>query len=318
MLARPKQPAAPNEGGGVAEASDTSARPRGARATTPVASMPSRSFARGDAGYPAGFDALHDPPAFAVVWGGELPDWRQAVAIVGSRAATPYGLALAERLARDVVSQGVTVVSGLARGIDSAAHAGALAGGGRTVAVIASAFDSIPRGPAADLARRIAGSGAVLSEVARGGPFGPGAFVKRNRLIAASAAATVVVEAAEDGGALTTAAFARAIGRVVLAVPGDVDRSASRGTLSLLRSGARVCADAGDVLAAMTPPAGPGAAGTRAPLVAQLTAKPASVEELARACGLDVSEAMALLLRLQWSGLAVSHPGGRWSSRRSP
>src|SRR5262249_58586119 len=99
---------------------------------------------------------------------------------------------------------------------------------------------------------RSGGVGGGLREVARGGPFGRGAFVKRNRLIAASAAATVVVEAAEDGGALTTAAVARAIGRPVLAVPGDVDRPASQGTLALLRSGARVCAGAGDVLAAMT------------------------------------------------------------------
>src|SRR5262249_24350378 len=195
--------------------------------------------------------------------------------------------------------------------------AGALAAGGRTVAVIASAFDRIPRGPAQALARRIADVGPVLSEVARGGPFGRGAFVKRNRLIAASAAATVVVEAAEDGGARTTAAVARAIGRPVLAVPGDVDRPASQGTLALLRSGARVCAGAGDVLAAMTLGAG-SAAGLRSPLLAQLGTEPASVESLARACGLEVPETLARLVQLEWSGLAVAHPGGRWSARRSP
>ena len=100
---------------------------------------------------------------------------------------------------------------------------------------------------------RIAERGAILSEVGEGGPFGKGAFVKRNRLIAACSAATVVVEAAEDGGGLTTAAVARALGRPVLAVPGDLDRPASRGTLELLRTGARVCGDAGDVLAAMGP-----------------------------------------------------------------
>jgi len=236
--------------------------------------------------------------------------------VVGSRAATPYGLAIAERLARDLTAAGVAVVSGLARGIDSAAHAGALAGGGRTLAVIASGFDTIPTGAPATLAARIVRSGAVLSEVGAGGPFGKGAFVKRNRLIAASAAVTVVVEAAEDGGGLTTAAAARALGRTVLAVPGDLDRPASRGTLALLRTGARVCGDAGDVIAAMGPlPAAD--AGPDARLRAQLGAAPVTSEALAAACGLCVAETLARLLRLQWSGLAEGHPGGRWSARRA-
>jgi len=133
----------------------------------------------------------------------------------------------------------------------------------------------------------------------------------------------VVVEAAEDGGALSTARSARLLGRAVLAVPGDVDRPASRGTLGLIRGGARVCADAGDVLAALeaglasaasgssgSPPLDPGAR-----LRARLGPEPASVEELAAACGLTVAETLARLLRFQWSGLAVPHPGGRWSSR---
>ena len=248
------------------------------------------------------------------VWGGEWPERRVAAAIVGSRAATPYGLAIADRLARDLAMHGVVVMSGLARGIDSAAHAGALAAGGHTAAAIASALDHLT-GPQARLAARIADAGAVLSEVGEGGPFGRGAFVKRNRLIAACSAVTVVVEAAEDGGALTTAAVARALGRPVLAVPGDLDRPASRGTLALLRSGARVCADAGDVLAAMEPlPAAAGEdAGRR--LLARLGPEPASVEQLSLACGLAPPETLARLLRLQWSGLAQPHPGGRWSSR---
>jgi len=207
------------------------------------------------------------------------------------------------------------VMSGLARGIDSAAHSGALAAGGRTAAVIASAFDLITAGPQAQLAGRIAGSGAVLSEVGEGGPFGRGAFVKRNRLIAACTAATVVVEAADDGGALTTAAVARALGRPVLAVPGDLDRPASRGTLALLRAGARVCGDAGDVLAAMGPLPTPADEDPGRRLLARLGAEPATVEDLARACGLATPETLARLLRLQWSGLAQAQPGGRWTSR---
>jgi len=273
-----------------------------------------RRLERGADVYPEGLVSLADPPARVHVWGGEVPDHRICAAIVGSRAATPYGLAVAGRLARDLVAAGVTVVSGLARGIDSAAHEGALAGGGRTLAVIASGFEKIAAGEPSRLAALIVRSGAVLSEVGEGGPFGKGAFVKRNRLIAACAAVTIVVEAAEDGGGLTTAAAARAIDRPVLAVPGDLDRPASRGTLALLRTGARVCGDAGDVLAAMGPlPVQENDPDAR--LRAQLAASPIVTETLAAGAGLALEEAMARLWRLELAGLAESHPGGRWSAR---
>src|SRR5262249_1781963 len=110
--------------------------------------------------------------------------------------------------------------------------------------------------------------------------------------------------------------FASALGRTVLAVPGDLDRPTSRGTLGLLRAGARVCGDAGDVLAALgSAPAGPTDPAAR--LRAQLSAEPATVQALAAACGLDVPETLGRLLRMQWSGLAIQHPGARWSSRPS-
>jgi DNA processing protein len=273
-----------------------------------------RTFERGDTGYPGGLDALSDPPARVHVWGGGVPAHTLCAAVVGSRAATPYGLRIAGQLARDLAAAGITVVSGLARGIDSAAHAGALAGGGRTLAVIASGYDCIGPGAQARLAEEIVGSGAILSEVHSGGPFGKGAFVKRNRLIAACAGATVVVEAAEAGGGLTTAAAARSLGRPVLAVPGDLDRHASRGTLELLRTGARVCGDAGDVLAVMGPLPG-SATDADARLRMQLKPQPIALEALAAAAGLEVAETLARLWRLQLSGLAEAHPGGRWSGR---
>lgn len=273
-----------------------------------------RALARGSQGYPEALCALHDPPAMLHVWGGALPETRAAVSIVGARAATPYGLAIAGRLARDLVSHGVTVISGLAHGIDAAAHAGALAGGGRTVAVIASSLERVTPESHQELAERVAASGAVVSEVAEGGPFGRGAFVKRNRIVAALAAVTVVVEASERSGALSTAAVARALGRGLLAVPGDVDRPGSRGTLALLRAGARPCADAGDVLALLGPVTDP-AQDPDARLRSRLAPEPASVESLAAACALEPADALARLLRLQWSGLAVPHPGGRWSTR---
>ena len=274
---------------------------------------PSRMLALGDADYPAGLCALADAPQRLFVRGGPLPACERAVAIVGARAATPYGRGVAERLARDLAHAGLTVVSGLARGIDAAAHAGALAAPGRTVAVIPSALDSVTPRTHAALAERIAGSGAVVSEVAEGGPFGRGAFVKRNRLIAAMAAVTVVVEAAPESGALTTAAAARALGRVVLAVPGDVDRPGSRGTLALLREGSRPCANAGDVFAVLGPLAT--ADDPEARLRGLLDRSPRSVDDLARASGGQAGETLARLLRLEWSGLALAHPGGRWSGR---
>ncbi len=302
----------PSATSGPDEARGTLMRVRDAPATRAI-----RTLERGTRDYPAGLEALADAPPRLHVWGGGLPPVRRAVAIVGARAATPYGLRLAGLLARDLAARGVVVVSGLARGIDAAAHAGALAGGGRTIAVIASSFARLTPESHRPLAARIAAAGAVVSEVAEGGPFGRGAFVKRNRIVAGLAAATVVVEAAETSGALTTAAVARSLGRALLAVPGDVDRPASRGTLALLRAGARPCADAGDVLAVLGPvPPAPG--DPDAGLRAALAAEPASVESLAIACGLGPEEVLARLLGLEWSGLAVSHPGGRWSARIAP
>ncbi len=240
----------------------------------------------------------------------------RCVAIVGSRAASPYGRAMASALARDLAGLGWTVVSGLARGIDAEAHRGALAAGGATVAVVPCGLDQVTPPAHEPLADAIAARGTLLSEVAAGPPFGRGAFVKRNRLIAALACVTVVVEAAERSGALSTAAAARRLGRGLCAVPGDLDRPTSRGVLGLLRAGARVCADAGDVLAARpvnVTAAPPGAdADPAARLAAALEDAPRPVEALAAACGLSVAETLATLLRLQWAGLARDAGGQRW------
>ena len=202
-----------------------------------------------DPAYPKGLRDLADAPARLFVLG-SVPAG-PGVAVVGSRAATPYGLLFARRLACDLARLGVPVVSGLARGIDAAAHLGALEGGGRTVAVLPSGLDSITPAHHADLAARIAARGALITEIESGGPRFRGQFVERNRLIAAFAAATVVVEAAEGSGALTTAAAAARLGRPLLAVPGDVSRPTARGCHQLLRSGAALCEHAGDVLAAL-------------------------------------------------------------------
>jgi DNA processing protein len=236
---------------------------------------------------------------------------------VGSRAASPYGASLAHRLSADLASVGLAVVSGLARGIDAAAHRGALEGGGATVAVVPSGLDRVTPAHHAALANGIAERGTLLSEIETGSPFGPGAFVRRNRLIAALAAVTVVVEAAERSGALTTASWAQALGRTVLASPGDVDRPTARGTLALLRAGAKPCADAGDVLAALRD-IGAQSARRAEPaerMVSALDATPRTLDELSARAALEPPAALAELLRLEWAGIARPSPGQRWSAR---
>ncbi len=249
---------------------------------------------------------------------GMWPPAGRAVAIVGSRAATGYGLEVARALAADLARLGLVVVSGLARGIDAAAHRGALEAGGVTVAVLPGGLDTITPEQHRPLADEIARRGALLSEWPPGVPARAGLFVRRNRLIAALGLATVVVEAAERSGALSTAAAARRLGRPVLAVPGDVDRHTSRGANALIRGGAAVCESAGDVLSAI-PGAAPDArdAGPEARVAAALDARPLTVDALARAAELSVEQALGALLRLEWAGAALAHPGQRWSRARS-
>lgn len=274
-----------------------------------------RAFARrrDEAAYPAGLRDLSDAPPCVWVAGTLDVPVARCVAIVGSRAASEYGRAFAHRLAGDLAGAGLVVVSGLAHGIDAAAHAGALDARGRTVGVVPAGLDHITPSQHVALARRIAAHGALLTERESGPPFGPGAFVRRNRLIAALSAVTVVVEAAERSGALSTATAARALGRVVLAVPGDVDRPSALGTLQLLRDGARVCGGAADVLAAMPARQADELVGPRERLFAALGTAPRTLAELAAAVGLREQEAGAELVQMEWAGLARALPGQRWS-----
>ena len=265
-------------------------------------------------GYPAGLAELRDDPLQLFVRGRLPAAGTPAVAIVGARAATPYGRAFATRIARDLAARGVAVVSGLAHGIDAAAHEGALAAAGITLGVLASGVRQVTPAGHELLAERVCERGALVSEQEDGPPFGRGAFVKRNRIVAALADAVVVVEASERSGALSTADVARRLGRPLFAVPADVDRVMSQGTLALLRGGARVCADAGDVLAVLPKPA-VDASDPDARLLAALSVSPCTLEVLAAAAGVTAPDALARLLRLQWSGLAVGMPGGRWSTR---
>jgi DNA processing protein len=273
-----------------------------------LAGLGVRLVRRGDGDYPASLLDLPDPPP-ALFVRGTLPEKARAVAVVGSRAATPYGVEQATRLAADLADLGFGVVSGLARGIDAAAHRGALEAGGVTVAVLPGALDDIVPSDHRALAERIAERGAWLSEIVPGASITRGHFVRRNRLIAALTSATVVVQAAAKSGALVTAGWARRLGRPLFAVPGDVDRFESRGCHALIQSGAGLCECAGDVVRALPKSAGEG---VEARLLAALGRAPRALEEVARAASVDLEQTLAALLRLEWNGLARSFPGQRW------
>jgi DNA processing protein len=250
------------------------------------------------------------PPAIYVQ--GALPDG-PAVALVGARRASRYGLEVAEWLARELAAAGVIVVSGFAVGVDTAAHKGALAApGGRTVAVLGCGLDvDYPRGHRA-LGRRIAARGARLSEYPCDRSPLPWQFPVRNRLIAALAEACVVVEAAPRSGSLVTARLALELGREVLAVPGRVDDELALGTNRLIADGARPALDATDVLealgrAAPAPPPAPAAEpggldDLESALWRAARDAPAAAEELAARCALAVERALVALLALELAG----------------
>jgi DNA processing protein len=201
-----------------------------------------------DERYPPELAAIYDPPAVTWIRGNTQVFGAPAVAIVGSRAGSPYALAVAERLAGELASRGVLVVSGLARGVDSAAHRGALAASGQTVAVLGSGVDVIYPREHASLADEIVGQGALLSELVPSTPPHPRFFPWRNRIISGLSRAVVVVEAGEKSGSLITARCALEQGREVLAVPGGILTGRNRGGHALLRDGAKIVESVDDIL----------------------------------------------------------------------
>ncbi|MCC7475114.1 MAG: DNA-protecting protein DprA [Pirellulales bacterium] len=203
--------------------------------------------------YPRPLRKIHDPPGVLFRRGTSHPQDELAVAIVGTRHATRYGLAQAERLAAALARTGFTVVSGLARGIDAAAHRGAIAAGGRTIAVLASGLLEIYPPEHAELADDVANHGCLLSESPpRMIPLS-GAFPQRNRVISGLSLGTIVVEAADRSGALITARHAYEQGREVFAVPGPIDSRLSRGCHALIKDGAKLVESIDDVLAEFGP-----------------------------------------------------------------
>jgi DNA processing protein len=201
-----------------------------------------------DAEYPEILKSIYTPPKLLYVNGSFKEDDKNAVAIVGSRRATRYGLEMAEKIAFDIAVRGITVVSGMARGIDSAAHAGALKAKGRTIAVMGSGHNYIYPPENKELYEEIAKNGAVITEFEDDMAPLPGNFPIRNRIISGLSLGLVVVEAARNSGALITAGYALEQGREVFAVPGKISSFTSAGTHGLIKDGAKLIQSADDIL----------------------------------------------------------------------
>lgn len=269
-----------------------------------------------DPGYPPLLREIPDPPA-SLFLRGTLPIDAPMVAIIGTRAATPYGLRTARRLASELAACGVTVVSGLAIGIDAAAHAGALASG-VTAAVLGSGLDHA--GPACNrrLAQEIVeAGGGLLSEYPPSTPASAGQFPARNRIVSGMCHATVVVEAPSRSGALITADLALEQGREVMAVPGAIDQPQAAGGLELLSQGAKLVMGVEDILAELPPwtPRTPrprlpsGLAPDEARVWAALGTAPGHVDQIAEAVGLPAAVVTGLLLVLELKTHVVQLPG---------
>lgn len=278
-----------------------------------------------DARYPAPLRALALPPAVLAIRGALAACGGAAVAIVGSRYPTSYGLRMARELSAGLAPLGLAIVSGLARGVDGAAHAAALDASGVTVAVLGTGLDvAYPVEHDALAARIVADGGAIVTEFAPDAPPHPGHFPQRNRIIAGLADAVVVVEAARKSGSLITASCATGLDRPVLAVPGRSGDRTAEGTLQLLRDGAPMACTAVDVLVELPPGRCPGVAvpGTAAPPSAAATGRTARLlevlppddalhqDELAALLEWTAEEVLAELFTLQVAGAVESLPGG--------
>jgi len=275
-----------------------------------------------DQGYPDSLRQIDDPPAI-LYCRGELPT-EPALAIVGSRQPTDFGRRLTEKIARQLAEAGIVTVSGLARGIDSAAHRGSLYAGGKTIAILGCGVDRVYPPENAKLHHQIIEQGALLSEYPPGSEPLPGHFPGRNRIISALGLGTLVIEAGRDSGSLITAEFALDQGREVMAVPGGVDRATSYGPNLLIKQGAHPVTEAEEILQIIGVPARPEPARTdpeepakdlpaaALKVLATLGSSPRHSDELATESGLTPMELSVILLHLELQGYAEKLPGGRY------
>lgn len=280
---------------------------------------------RGAPLYPAALAEIPDAPQ--ALWGlGREPGLLHSpqLAVVGSRCPTLNGRSIAESFSRELSTAGITVTSGLARGIDAASHAGALGGIGGTVAVLGNGIDAVYPASNRKLATQIAAAGFIVSEYPPGTPVRAGQFPRRNRIIAGLALGTLVIEATRRSGSLITARLATEYGREVLAVPGSIHNALSKGCHKLLRSGAILVENIDDILIEIAPQlraattdSGVAAATAEAPPLPDVLAKcldfaPVEFDSLLKATGLTAAELSSMLLQLEIQGKIEALPGGRF------
>jgi DNA processing protein len=274
--------------------------------------------------YPRPLKEIVDPPGVLFIRGQILPRDALAIAIVGSRHATHYGQIQAERLASGLARAGLTVVSGLARGVDAAAHRGALAAGGRTIAVLGSGVLNIYPPEHGDLASGVLAQGALISEMSpKSAPFS-GAFPQRNRIISGMSLGVIVVEASLQSGALITARHAMEQGREVFAVPGRVDSRTSQGCHRLIRDGAKLVESIDDVLEELGPLVEAAPSPTGQPIhhpaelslneieqqvLATMASEPATIDQVIVASGLSAAQVLSTLSVLEMRRLVRRQSG---------
>ena len=280
-----------------------------------------------DASYPASLRQIPDPPLTLAVRGRLAGADEPAVAIVGTRRATEYGRRMAQELARGLAQAGVTVVSGLAAGIDGVAHRAALEAGGRTMAVLGTGIDRVYPAWHAELADAVAANGALVSEFPCGAAPLAFHFPRRNRLISGLSLGTIVVEAAEQSGSLITAAFALEQNRQVYAVPGPVGVSGHRGPNRLIQQGARLVTCAEEILEDLAPGLRPRLVERRAAaaeatlttperrILEAIGADGRHVDDVIRHAAVPAGAALETLLALELRGLVHQLPGKRFCRR---
>lgn len=291
-----------------------------------------------DTQYPTRLAEIYDPPLVLFTRGELLEQDEHCVAIVGTRRPTPYGTRMAEKFGRELAARGITVVSGLAAGIDAAAHRGAIEAGGRTIAVLGCGADVIYPKQNAGLYEAVAANGAILTQFAMGTEPKGTNFPVRNRIISGLSMGTLVVEAPVQSGALITARQAAEQGREVFAVPGQLDVRNSQGPHALIREGAKLVETVEDILVELQIPAQtrqapappPAPEPERAAPTPAQSAKPdpaesnvlralspngSHIDEIANACRISVSEALSSLTLLELKGLVRQFSGKRFAPR---
>ena len=277
-----------------------------------------------DPSYPQFLKEIHYAPVILYVKGKDIPISRTFMAIVGSRNPTHYGIKSAEKIAFGLASRGIGVVSGLARGIDSAAHRGCLRGKGFTIAVMGTGIDRIYPASNKQLSEQVMENGALISEFPTGSPPEPKNFPIRNRIISGVSRGVVVVEATKNSGSLITASFALDQGREVFAVPGSIDSFKSMGTHSLIKQGAKLIENADDILEEFefgdkpakrsdvltgTTDVPPDMGKSERKVYEIIGDYPVHIDQIVRTGDMDAGEVLSILMQMELKGIVKQLPG---------